>query len=86
MDDDVVALFHAVNDRIKKREAALKAEKDEREGLGGRFETTDDEVTAINKSLGGWVRGNLGSKLDDLDKSIDDTKKRVDAIEKKMKK
>jgi flagellar motility protein MotE (MotC chaperone) len=86
MDDDVVQMFHAVNERIKKLEAALKAEKDEREGLGGRFETTDGQVDAIVKSLGGWMRGSIGGKLDDLGKGIDDLGKRMDTVEKKIKK
>jgi flagellar motility protein MotE (MotC chaperone) len=86
VDDDVVQLFHAVNERFKKLEAALRDEKDEREGLGGRLETTDGEVTAINKSMGVWVRGGLSGKLDDLEKAIDDTKKRMDALEKRLKK
>ncbi len=86
MDDDVVQMFHAVNERIKKLEAALKAEKDEREGLGGRFDATDGQVDAIVKTLGGWLRGNLSGKLDDLGSGIDGVSKRVDAIEKKIKK
>ncbi len=86
MDDDVVQMFHAVNERIKKLEAALKAEKDERESLGGEFASTDSQVSAISKALGGWARGDIGRKIDDIDKSIDETKKRVDALEKKAKK
>jgi archaellum component FlaC len=86
MDDDVIQMFHAVNERIKKLEAALRNEKDEREGLGGRLDADDGEIAAINKALGAWIRGNIGDKLDGIDKSIEATNKRVDTIEKKMKK
>ena len=86
MDDDVVQMFHQVNERIKRLEAALKAEVDEREGLGGQYQVTDGEVTAINRSLGAWVRGNISDKLDDLQKGVNDADKRLDALEKKMKK
>jgi hypothetical protein len=86
VDDDVVQMFHAVNERFKKLEAALKAEKDAREDLGGRFDTTDGQVDAVAKSLGAWARGNLSHKLDDIDSAVGDLKKRVDALEKHAKK
>jgi hypothetical protein len=86
MDDDVIAALRAVGEKIKKLEAAIKAETGERESLGGEFSATDSQVTAITKALGGWLRGNIGDKFDTIDKATDDLKKRVDALEKKAKK
>ena len=81
MDEDVAQLFHTVNERLKRLDTALKDEKDEREGLSGQFETTDGQVDAIVRALGAWMRGNLSHKLDDIDKALDDLRKRVDAVE-----
>jgi chaperonin cofactor prefoldin len=86
MDDDVAQMFRAVNERIKKLETAIKDEKDAREGLEGSFKFTDSQVDAVVKALGAWTRGSLSNKIDDIDKTADDLKKRVDALEKKMKK
>ncbi len=86
MDDDVAQMFHAVNERFKKLDAGLKTEANEREGIDGRLETAEGEITALNKAMGGWTRGNVGDKFSDIDKAIEDLKKRLDAIEKKMKK
>ncbi len=77
MDDDVIQMFHSVNERFKRLEASLKAEVGERESLRGEYTTTDGEVDAILKSLGAWRSGSISKKLEEIDK-------RLDAIEKRL--
>ncbi|HEY6434483.1 MAG TPA: hypothetical protein VIZ17_21110, partial [Acetobacteraceae bacterium] len=70
MDEEVEREFHTLRERIKALEAKLKDETDERVQVAADLKNVDIEVTQIQKSLGGWDRGDFGKKVEDIDKRV----------------